>query len=117
MRYALKPGFEFKPDDLVPIPDVSEPPARVSPAGARKVNPNQAALDLRERKGSPPPPWADHNPEKTVTFTTTVTDEMHKKLKWCTKNVPDSKIAALVRRAIEAEVARCIEKYYHPEGE
>jgi hypothetical protein len=123
VEYALKPGFKFKPDDLVPIMD--EPaadnhaaPARVrSPSGARAVNPNQHALDLRERKGPPPPPWAEHNPHKTVGFTTTVTDEMHKKLIWIKENVPNSSIAAVVRRALEAEVARCIEKYYHPEGE
>jgi hypothetical protein len=113
MKYMLKQGVQFSPEDLILIDD---PRPSAAPGKRTVVNPLQRDLDLKPAPEKPREPWADADPRMTVTFTTTVSEETHKKLLWIKKNVADSAIAAVVRRAIDAEVARLLAEHYKPKA-
>ncbi|WP_109479198.1 hypothetical protein [Paraburkholderia sp. C35] len=130
MRYALKPGFQFRPEDLVQVPDGEPMPAdlaplpervlpfEVAPAAprARRAGPEASAgqgrLDLRAK---PRRPWEDAHPKVTKPFNLRPTEELHAKLKWLAEHMPNTSMQKIAMQGIEEIVDRLIAVYDTPE--
>jgi hypothetical protein len=132
MRYALKPGFQFRPEDLVPVPDGEPMPAdhaplpeRVLPfevapvAAAQRMHratpeatAGQGRLDLRAK---PRRPWEDAHPKVTKPFNLRPAEELHAKLKWLAEHMPNTSMQKIAMQGIEEIVDRLIAQYDTPD--
>lgn len=129
--YMLKPGFQFGPDDLVPIPDGAQVPAgytpvpntfvpfEVAPAPAPRpryaaaaVPEGQGRLDLRAK---PRRPWEDAHPQVTKPFNLRPAEELHAKLKWLALHMPSTSMQKIAMQGIEREVERLLAIYDTPD--
>ncbi|KVN83482.1 hypothetical protein [Burkholderia ubonensis] len=131
MRYALKPGFQFRPEDLVPIPDGAPMPGdltllpdtvapfEVTPSAvpsarhaAAKAPEGQGKLDLRAK---PRRPWEDAHPQVNKPFNLRPREELHAKLKWLAERMPATSMQKIAMQGIEREVERLLAIYDTPD--
>jgi hypothetical protein len=131
VRYALKPGFQFSPDDLVLIPDGEPMPSGLAPVpdaavpfevasapaprarqAVAAVPEGQGRLDLRAK---PRRPWEDAHPQVTKPFNLRPREELHMKLKWLAEHMPSTSMQKIAMQGIEREVERLLAIYDTPD--
>lgn len=112
MKYALKHGFQFSPDDLVVV---HEDIAALTETGhAAGLPPRQRVLDLKAKPAEPvkpPKPWESAHPRVTAPFNLRLSQALHAKLKYLTSIVPATSMNTIAIAAIEREVARLLAEY------